>query len=479
MSEDIDTSRLTALFNKSPDAIILVDSDGEILRANERLEEMFGYEPTNLEGESIEVLVPEADRDHHPAQRDSYMENPTTRPMGADLDLRGRRKDGSTFPVDISLSPIETDDDLEVMAAIRDITKRETLRRKYRTVMDAAPDAMFIADAKTGEVLEVNQRALDLMEMSEDELVGRDQTDLHPREDKKRYRELFQRHVDNEEGTVARFSDGEELFVETTSGDRIPIEISAQATELNGDKRVIGVFRDISDRREHERELQRQIARLETLAEVLSHDLRNPLNVAEAGVDLAQETGDLERLEMVETSHTRMESLIDDALTLIQEGYEVESVGPIELASIASDCWQHVQTTNATLQIADEGIIYADSRRVKNLFENLFRNAIEHGGDTVTVRVGVSEDGFFVADDGPGIPADERDDVLEPGWTTAADGTGLGLNIVSEIASAHSWDIDVSESDDGGARFDFTGVKTAVYDDSFDNSTDTSDSSHG
>ncbi|MFB6093061.1 MAG: PAS domain S-box protein [Haloquadratum sp.] len=472
MPDDIDAARLTALFDKSPDAIVLVDADGQILRANERTEEMFGYRPAELEGESVEVLVPEAARDRHPTQRESYMEDPTTRPMGADLDLYAQCKDGSTVPVDISLSPIETADGIEVMAAVRDITDHETLRRKYRTVMESAPDAMFVADAETSDILEVNQRAVDLVGRAEDELVGRDQTVLHPSEDEARYRELFERHVANEEGIVARFPNGDELCVETASGDRVPVEISARTVELNGDKAVIGVFRDISDRREREYELQRQIERLETLAEVLSHDLRNPLNVAAANLDLARESGDPERLAAVEAAHTRIENLIDDALTLIREGYEVESVDPLDLVSISSDCWQHVQTGDATLQIANEGILYADARRVKNLFENLFRNAVEHGGDTVTVRVGVYDDGFFVADDGPGIPAEDRPDVLEPGWTTDEDGTGLGLNIVSEIASAHSWEIAVSESDDGGARFDFTGVKTAVYDDSFAVSTE-------
>jgi len=473
MSERITASRLIALFDEFPDAIVLVDSDGAIRRANERVEPMFGYTPAELEGMSVEALVPEADRDRHPAHRESYLEDPGTRSMGADLDLRARRKDGSTFPVDINLSQIETEDGIEVMASIRDISERETLQRKYRAVMDAAPDPMFIADAQTGELLEVNRRAEALMEVSEDELVGRDQTALHPNEDTERYRELFRRYIDNDEATVARFPNGDELFVETASGERVPVEISAQTAELNGDATLIGVFRDISDRREYERELQRQIERLETLAQVFSHDLRNPLNVAQAGVDLARDTGDTERLERVETAHTRMESLIDDTLTLIREGYEIESVEPIELASISSDCWEHVQTTGATLRIETEGIIYADARRVKNLFENLFRNAVEHGGDTVTVRVGMSEDGFRVADDGPGIPPEEREDVLEPGWTTAEDGTGLGLNIVSEIASAHGWDIDVFESDEGGARFDFTGVKTVVYDGSFDGSGET------
>ena len=135
------------------------------------------------------------------------------------------------------------------------------------------------------------------------------------------------------------------------------------------------------------------------------------------------------------------------------------------LASTVRDCWAHVRTGDATLEVMTEGVVYADSRRVGNLFENLFHNAIEHGGEGVTVRVGLTGDGFFVADDGPGIPEPDRDAVLEPGWSSDEDGTGLGLNIVAEVAAAHDWDVAVGESDDGGARFDFTGVRTASPDD--------------
>jgi PAS domain S-box-containing protein len=460
MFDETDTSRLAALFHESPDALVLVDADGEILLANRRVRDLFGYDPSELEGESVEVLVPEQVRDRHPSERESYMDNPTTRPMGADLDLYARRSDGSTVPVDISLSPIRTGDSPEVIAAVRDVTEREALRRKYRTVMEAAPDAMYLADSGTGEILELNRRAAELVETTERRLVGQAQTILHPSEDAERYRDLFERHVD-EERTVSRFPDGDPLLVETTSGDRIPVEISAQAAELNGDRVVIGVFRDISDRREYERELERQVERLETLAEVLSHDLRNPLNVAKAHAEFAEASCDSEHLEKVETAHARMEDLLDDVLTLIREGYEVGSVEPLAVDGVVTECWEHVRTADATLRVARGGTIHADPQRVKNLFENLFRNAVEHGGGGVTVRVGVYDGGFFVADDGPGIPADQRESVLEPGWTTSDGGTGLGLNIVSDIASAHDWEVTVSGSDDGGARFDFTGVETA------------------
>jgi len=459
MDRELDMTRLTALFDSSPDAIVVVGPDGEILRANERVRDIFGYEPRELEGEAVEILVPEADRARHPDQRDSYMADPTVRPMGAGLDLRARRKDGSTFPVDISLSPIESEEGIEVIAAVRDRSKSEKLQRKYRTIMETAPDAVVIAELETGTILEVNERATELLETSEEQLVGRTQAALHPDGEADRYREFFEFHAGSDQRTFSRFPNGDELFVQTDSGERIPVEISAHVTELSDQRVMVGVFRDISDRRTYERELHRQIERLETLTKVLSHDLRNPLNVAEANVELAK-AGDLERLQKVRDSHARMEQLIDEALTLIQEGYEVKSVEAVELESLVSTCWQHVRTDGATLRIESDGVLYADPSRVMNLFENLFSNAVEHGGDDVTVRVGLSENRFYVADDGPGIPAEDRADVLEPGWTSATGGNGLGLNIVSEIAEAHGWEIHVAESDAGGARFAFTGVET-------------------
>ncbi|MFB6135323.1 MAG: PAS domain S-box protein [Halobacteriaceae archaeon] len=388
--------------------------------------------------------------------------------MGAGLDLRARRADGSTLPVDISLSPVRTGDEVEVIAAIRDRTEREALRRMYQTVVRTAPDAMFVVDAESGEILEVNERATELMDSTEADLVGRDQIELHPGEDAARYRDLFRQHVEDEQTVADRFHDGDELYVETDGGDRVPVEISAQVTGLNGRRVVVALFRDVSRREEYEAELQRQANRFETLAHVLSHDLRNPLTVAEGRLDLFEETDDPEQLEQVRRAHGRMEEIIDDALTMIRDGYDVEAVDPLELGAVASEYWEHVATADATLRVVDDGVVYADATRVGNLFENLFRNAVEHGGDAVTVRVGVYDGGFFVADDGPGIPASERDTVFEVGWSTGADDTGLGLNIVAQIARAHDWEVSVGESETGGARFDFRGVETAVYGDSFD-----------
>jgi signal transduction histidine kinase len=104
--------------------------------------------------------------------------------------------------------------------------------------------------------------------------------------------------------------------------------------------------------------------------------------------------------------------------------------------------------------------ILADHGRLRQLLENLFRNAVDHGGEDVAITVGELEQGFYVADDGPGISPDNRDNVFESGYSTSEDGNGLGLQIVKQIVDGHDWDITVTESKEGGARFEITSVET-------------------
>ncbi len=239
----------------------------------------------------------------------------------------------------------------------------------------------------------------------------------------------------------------------------------------------------------------------EQIASVVSHDLRNPLDVAKARALGARETGDAEHFDRLEGAHDRMERIIKDVLTLARNDEVIDPSGTVTLDSVATDAWATVDTGQATLAVAEElPAIEADSDRLRRLFENLFRNSVEHGstgsqqgtGDSVdhsstdtqsessdtvgpngtndhartagsgsgektgvTVRVGSTEDGFFVADDGPGIPEQERNRVFEPGYSVADGGTGLGLTIVERIATAHNWTVRLVESDDGGVRFEF------------------------
>lgn len=215
----------------------------------------------------------------------------------------------------------------------------------------------------------------------------------------------------------------------------------------------------------------------EHIASVVSHDLRNPLDVAKARARAARETGDTEHFDRLDRAHDRMERIIGDVLTFARGRGAVDATPGVAIADISEEAWRAVETGNASLSVApDLSTVEADPDHLQRLFENLFRNAVEHGAvdqssraessetadhdpDTaVTVRVKPADDGFAVTDDGPGIPPAERTRVFEPGYSTDSDGTGLGLTIVDQIADAHGWTVTAMKSESGGTRFKITGL---------------------
>lgn len=219
------------------------------------------------------------------------------------------------------------------------------------------------------------------------------------------------------------------------------------------------------------------------IASVISHDLRNPLDVAKAHLRAARETGAAEHFDQLEQAHERMERIIKDVLTLARGDRALTLSPAISLDRVATNAWDTVDTHGASLTIEEDLFaVEADPDRLQRLFENLFRNAVEHATrdshtvaddeapsasqpdstDRATptqVRVGQLEDGFFVSDDGQGIPPVDGERIFEPGYSNADGGTGLGLPIVERIAVAHGWTVSLAESADGGARFEFSGVE--------------------
>jgi signal transduction histidine kinase len=187
--------------------------------------------------------------------------------------------------------------------------------------------------------------------------------------------------------------------------------------------------------------------------------LRNPLRVADGRLELIREECESDHIDDVAQALDRMDALIEDLLTLAREGNQVGETESVGLANVAKTSWQTVNTEQATLETDTTKPIQADRSRLQQLFENLYWNAVEHGGDDITVSVGATDDGFYVADTGPGIPESDREEVFEAGYSTNEDGTGFGLRIVKQIADAHEWEIMVTESEGDGARFEITGVE--------------------
>ena len=222
--------------------------------------------------------------------------------------------------------------------------------------------------------------------------------------------------------------------------------------------RAIGIDRDITERKRREQELEETNERLEEFTSIVSHDLRNPLSVAEGRIELARQDRDNEHLDGASDALERMRTLIDDLLAGAQESRAAVDAGVVPLADTAERCWHNVETAAAELAVETDAVVRGDRSRVERLLENLFSNAVEHGGDDVTVTVGELDDGFYVEDDGDGIDEADRSRVFETGYSTSDDGTGFGLWIVAEIADAHDWTVTAEEGRDGGARFEVTGV---------------------
>jgi len=314
----------------------------------------------------------------------------------------------------------------------------------HEVVIDNMDDYMIVTDP-TGAVLSVNSRAETLID--DRDPIGRHVDDLLPLEwgapdggieDENRW-----------EREISVEQDGTERTLDVRS---VPVHAS--------DGRFLGralTLRDITDLKRREERLKQKNEQLDQFASLVSHDLRNPLNVAQLRAELISRDHDDENAQAVQEALDRMETMIDEMLTLARAGQEIETTEQCFLVELVEQSWGKVQTDGAELDIrVGDASIEADSTRMLRVFENLFRNAVEHNERPVTVRVGTLDgsEGFYVEDSGTGIPEDEREDVFSHGYTTSESGTGFGLGIVGDIVEAHGWRITLTESAEGGARFE-------------------------
>jgi len=324
-----------------------------------------------------------------------------------------------------------------------------------------------------------------------DEFVGENVFDhVHP-DDRQRVYDTFRDLVDaNAESTTRsvelRFRHADEgwLWIESRG-------TSEEGSAVDG---YVVTSRDISERKAYERDLERERDRLERFASIVSHDLRSPLAVANGQLELARGECESDHLDAVQRSHDRMSALIDDLLALTREGAATPQLEAIDLSALARDSWRHTAGGDATLVVETTTTIVADEGQLRRLLENLFRNSVEHNstdsrpsagdsvdhdstgnrtesGDSVdhdstgvTVVVGTLDDGFYVADDGAGLPEHDPEALLDFGVSTATGGSGLGLSIVHEVVENHGWDLTLMDGDEGGARFEIRGVETPTAD---------------
>lgn len=426
--------------------------------------EIFGYTEDELLSMNIFNVVP-------PVAHDELKEN-IQRCLSGAVDvvedtLPIVRSDGERRIVRASGTRIDLEGNPAILGTIIDITEQRELeeslkheRELLEQILNTSPVGIILLNTD-GEIERANQRAEEVLGLSESEI-----TDLTYDDPAWKIVDHDGNQIPSEELPFARvMATGEPVIgyehaIEWPDGTTRWLSINATPLRRNSTEisRVIAVILDITEQRKFEQRLRRQNDRLEKFASIVSHDLRNPLNVVSGSLELAGETGAPEHFERGRRAIDRMEHLIDDLLTLARHGEVVSEMEPVDLAGLAEACWRNVETRDASISIETDAVIQADESRLQQLLENLIRNAVEHGGDGVSVTIGDLDGGFVVEDDGPGIPSDVRKKVFESGYSTSDTGTGFGLAIVHEIAEAHEWTVNITDARDGGARFEITGV---------------------
>lgn len=367
--------------------------------------------------------------------------------------------DGAELVRDVRLRPIEIDGErVGVVSIGRDVTERKQRERDLRSFQEAieqAGHAIMITDTG-GQIEYVNPAFEDVTGYTEPEALGKQPSILQSGEhDNTFYRELWETLLSGDvwEG---------ELVNERKDGERYHIEQTiAPITDEEGTiERFVAVNTDITDRKQYERQLERERDRLEEFSRTVAHDLRNPLSIALGHVELAQSSaGSLEDpLSKAIGALERMDILIDEVLTLSKQGETVHEPESVQLRPVVEKAWDHVETPTGTLSVEptlSTWSLKADETRLCELLENFFRNAVDHAGPDVHLTVGrlQQHEGFFVEDDGTGIPPEHSNRIFETGYT-GTDGTGFGLAIVKQIVDGHGWEITVTDSATGGARFE-------------------------
>jgi two-component system sensor kinase FixL len=460
--------RLDAILNTTLDGIIVIDSTGRIESFNRGAEQIFGYPAAEVIGRNVNVLMPSPHHEEHDGYLQRYLTTGDARIIGIGREVMGRRRDGTLVPVHLSVGEMQIAGERLFTGLLHDLTKRaglsvqlQTSEARWRAVIDSAVDGIVVIDPK-GCIETFNHGAERLFGYTEQEVLGRNVNMLMPSPYREDHDTYLARYMTTGEAKIIGL--GREVRGQRKDGTTFPLHLSVGEMMVGAERRFTGILHDLTAR-VHIEELMREqatLARLGEMAAVLAHEVKNPLAgirgaIQVVGTRLAPDNPSAPILKEIVSRIDSLDAMMKDLLLFARP--PKPNLQPTAVTAVL--------TTTAALLSQDPGMrdvaievkgsappVSADAEMLKLVFQNLLINGAHAMQGRGTIRVDVSAAGkacrIAIVDSGPGIPADVREKIFTPFFTTKARGTGLGLPTVKRLIDAHSGDIAIDCPPEGG-----------------------------
>jgi PAS domain S-box-containing protein len=453
--------RFEAMFHDPNILVGLLETDGTVLNINDTALEYISTDREELQGTSFsetpwftgdEAVQQEVGQWIERARDGEYVnfEANLTEAVGEPLIVSG------------VFRPVvdDTDNVVSLLISDRDVTDQKVKEKQLAAILENTTIPMFLKN-RDGEYLLVNQGFIELFGLEEETVVGKTDDELFPAEMaedvKKNDTAVLEQGepIETEEKIVVNGSDRVYL------SSKVPVYDIGIESDPEDPVAVFGVANDITARKQREQELERQNEQFDELASIISHDLQTPIETVRGRLELATEADDPGQIDEAFNALERVDDLRGDIVNMLRSREIVGETESVEVAEAAESAWESVTVQcDATLETVDSTKIEADPDALGRLLQNLLSNSVEHGSEEISIRVGKTEDGFYLEDNGPGIPEKHREDVLTPGFTTKSGGNGMGMASVRQIVDAHGWQINITEAETlDGVRFEITRIE--------------------